>query len=127
MILIDTNIFIEIYRNNTSVAAIVNNMSEGEIAVCDVIRAELFFGARNKRELAEISEDIDELIVLPIVSQISEMAVQLVKSFCLSHKLELADALIAATAIYHNIELYTLNIKDFIFIPGIKFYNDKIH
>jgi predicted nucleic acid-binding protein len=30
------------------------------------------------------------------------------------------DALIAATAIYHNIELFTLNIKDYIFISNIK-------
>jgi predicted nucleic acid-binding protein len=121
MILLDTNIFIEIYRNNTSIEAIVDNMPE--IATCDVVRAELFYGARNKHELQEISTDIEELTVLPILPQISEMAVNFVKSYCLSHKLELADALIAATAIHHNIELYTLNLKDFIFIPNLKLYN----
>ena len=50
------------------------------------------------------------------------MAVKLVEKFCLSHKLTLPDAFIAATTIYHNVELYTLNIKDFIFIPGIKLF-----
>jgi predicted nucleic acid-binding protein len=50
------------------------------------------------------------------------MAVNLVKTYCLSHKLELADALIAATAIHHNVELYTLNRKDFVFIPNLKLY-----
>ncbi|GHT41156.1 hypothetical protein FACS189437_07700 [Bacteroidia bacterium] len=32
------------------------------------------------------------------------------------------DAFIAAIAIFHNFELYTLNVKDFIFIPGLKLY-----
>ena len=40
MILLDTNIFIEIYRDNVAIASIVDNMEE--IAVCDVVRAELF-------------------------------------------------------------------------------------
>ena len=45
-----------------------------------------------------------------------------IENYCLSQKLNLPDALIAATAIYYNIELFTLNIKDFKFIPDIKLY-----
>ncbi|GHT60215.1 hypothetical protein FACS18945_6290 [Bacteroidia bacterium] len=37
-------------------------------------------------------------------------------------KLSLPDAYIAATALYYNIELFTLNLKDFIFIPNLKLY-----
>jgi predicted nucleic acid-binding protein len=36
--------------------------------------------------------------------------------------LRLPDAIIAATAIYHNTELFTLNLKDFRYIPEIKLY-----
>ena len=50
------------------------------------------------------------------------MAVNMVKQYCLSHTLDIDDALIAATAIYHNIELFTLNTKDFKFIPNLKLY-----
>ena len=125
MILLDTNIFIEIYRNNTFIAAVVDNVPE--IAICDVVRAELYYGARNKRELQEISADVEELTTLPVLPQISEMAVNFVKTYCLSHKLELADALIAATAIHYNIKLYTLNLKDFVFIPNLKLYNPGIN
>jgi predicted nucleic acid-binding protein len=123
MILLDTNILIEICRNNVAIASVVDKMPD--IAVCDVVRAELFYGARNKRELQEISADLEGLTVLPILPQISEMAVNLVKTYCLSHKLELADALIAATTIYHDIELFTLNRKDFVFIPNLKMYEIK--
>ena len=98
MILLDTNIFIEIYRDNVAIISIVDNMQE--IAVCDVVRAEMFYGARNKRELQEISADLEELPVLSLLPQVSEMAVNLVKTYCLSHKLELADALIAGDPSY---------------------------
>jgi len=123
MILLDTNILIEIYRDNVAIVSIVDSMQE--IAVCDVVRAELFYGARNKRDLQEIIADIEELPVLPLLPQISEMAVNLVKNFSLSHKLEFADALIAATAIFHNTELFTLNKKDFAFIPNLKLYEPE--
>jgi predicted nucleic acid-binding protein len=93
------------------------------MAVSDIICAELFFGAKNKHELLYISKDMEELIVLPVIPEISTMAVELVKKYCLSHKLHIVDALIAATAICHNVELYTLNIKDFIYIPGLKLYH----
>lgn len=120
MILLDTNIFIEIYRGNTHIASVVDDMPE--IAVCDVVRAELFYGARNKHELQEICVDLENIIALSLSPQISEMAVNLVKTYCLSHRLEFADALIATTAILNNAELFTLNKKDFSYIPNLKLY-----
>jgi len=44
------------------------------------------------------------------------------ETYSLSHKLSLPDALIAATAISHDLELYTLNIKDFRFITGLNLH-----
>ena len=123
MILIDTNIFIEIFRDNVSIASIVDNIPD--IVVCDVVRAELFYGARNKTDLHEISADLEGVPILSLLPQISEMAVSLVKTYCLSHKLELADALIAATAIHYDVELYTLNRKDFVFITNLKLYEPE--
>ena len=123
MTLLDTNIFIEIYRDNANITSIVDKIQE--IAVCDVVCAELFYGARNKRDLQEISADLEGLTILSLLPQISEMAVNLVKTYCLSHKLELADALIAATAIFHSAELFTLNKKDFVYIPNLKLYNPE--
>jgi predicted nucleic acid-binding protein len=66
------------------------------------------------------------LIVLPIELGISMMTVNLVEKYSLSHKLSLPDAMIAATALYHNIPLYTLNTKDFKFIPKIKLFEVEI-
>lgn len=35
------------------------------------------------------------------------------------------DALIAATALYHGLELYTLNTRDFNFIRGLRLYKPR--
>ena len=123
MILCDTNIFIEIYRRNSTVrAVVVDKIGYENIVVSDVTRAELFYGAFNKAELQMIRKDLSKIPTLHIDPYISNVAVELVEKYCLSHKTDLEDALIAATAIVHSIELYTLNIKDFAFIPGIKLY-----
>jgi tRNA(fMet)-specific endonuclease VapC len=123
MILCDTNIFIEIYRNNKTVIESVKKIGQQNLAVSDVTRAELFFGARNKKELDAIHKDMEKLILLPVDCIISEMSVKLVEDYSLSHKLSLPDAIIGATAIYYKIELYTLNVKDFRFLNGIKLFS----
>ena len=125
MILVDTNIFIEFYRNNPVICEILEKIDPQEIAINDVVCAELYFGARNRQELANIVTDMEKLTILEIFPKISRLATELVKQYCLSHKLKLPDAQIAATAIVHNVELLTLNKKDFVYIPNLKLFGDK--
>ncbi len=122
MILCDTNVFIEIYRGNDLFVEIFKTIGQQNVVISDVSCAELLYGARNKKELKAICNDIDNLIVLPIESGISKLSVELVEKYSLSHKLSLPDALIAATAIWHNIPLYTLNTKDFKFIEKLELF-----
>lgn len=49
MILCDTNILIEIYRDNATIIETVTKIGQENIAVSDVTCAELLFGARNKK------------------------------------------------------------------------------
>ena len=121
-LLCDTNILIEIYRNNQAIINTVKQIGQANIAVSDVTCAQLLYGARNKVELKVFRKDLDTLTVLPILPEISKKAVMLVEQYCLSHKLALPDALIAATALHYDIELFTLNVKDFRFISNIKLF-----
>jgi len=120
MILCDTNIFIEVFRNRPYMETILIDIDN--ILVSDVIKAELFCGARDKNELQYIENHMSNFLSLSIHPEISKMAVEIVKNYCLSQKLKFPDALIAATAIYNDIELFTLNVKDFKFIPNLKLY-----
>jgi predicted nucleic acid-binding protein len=122
MILIDTNILIEIYRNNIPIIEAVKLIGQNKLAVSDITCAELYFGARYKKELHAIAKDMKKLQVLNIQSEVSSKAVELVAKYALSHKLAIPDALIAATSICNNLPLYTLNLKDFIYIDGLKLY-----
>lgn len=125
MILCDTNIFIEIYRGNETIIEIIKEIGQQNVAISDVSCAELLYGARNKKELQAIRNDIDSLIVLPIDSNISKFAVDLVEKYSISHKLSLPDAIIGATAILYDIPLYTLNTKDFKFLQKINLFERK--
>ncbi len=125
MILCDTNIFIEIYRDNLNIIKAVKSIGQHNIAISDVTCAELLYGARNKKELQTIRKDLNKLTVLPIDAEVSTKAVELVEKYALSHKLSLPDALIAATAIIHKIKLYTLNLKDFRFLDEVKLFATK--
>ena len=123
MILCDTNILIEIYRKNSSIISTMDNiLHNSTIAISDVTRAEMLVGARNKIEMQVLIKELGLLKSLPIQSEISANAVNLLIEYHLSHGLDFHDSLIAATAIYHNVELFTLNIRDFKFIQNIKLF-----
>jgi predicted nucleic acid-binding protein len=100
----------------------IKKIGQENVAISDVSCAELFYGARNKQELQHIRKDIDKLSVLPTDLGISTMAVSLVEKYSISHKLTLPDALIASTAVYYDVELFTLNLKDFRFLENVKLY-----
>lgn len=53
---------------------------------------------------------------------VSEKFVTLMEAYTLSHNLSLPDALIAATAIVYELDLFTLNQKDFRYIPELTLY-----
>lgn len=123
MILCDTNIIIEFYKNNTEVIAELKKIGQSNIAISVVTAAELIYGALNKKELDQILEDIAHLKVLHVNQEIGELHLSLMATYSLSHNLTLPDALIAATAIHYDISLYTLNRKDFRFFPDLKLFN----
>jgi predicted nucleic acid-binding protein len=123
MTLCDTNIFIELFRENKLIRSELEKIGLGNIVLSDVVKAELLVGARNKLELNSIRRYLNTLPTLHITANESAMAVSLVDAYSLSHKLLLPDALIAATALQHHVELFTLNAKDFKFIPNIKLYH----
>jgi len=122
MILCDSNILIEFFKSNIKVTQELRQIGEDQLALSVVTQAELYFGALNRAELRTIKRHLSALTFCPIDVAISNRFVILMETFALSHKLSLPDALIAATALEQDLELYTLNLKDFRFIPDLKLY-----
>lgn len=125
MILCDTNILIEFYKNNTSVVNEFRYIGLKYLAISVITEAELYYGAFNKTELNKIKKHIESLTIMPIEAEVSSQFIKLMETYSLSHKLTIADALIASTALVYSCELYTLNNKDFRFISSLKFYQPQ--
>ena len=122
MILRDTNILIEFYRDNAEVVSTMQKIGLPELAVSVITVGELYFGARDRRELLKIKRHLASLQQLPMDQETSELALALLETYALSHRLSLPDAVIAATALRHELSLYRLNVRDFRFIDGLSLY-----
>ena len=122
MVLCDTNILIEFYKDNPHIVQELRLIGQDQLVISPITRAELYFGALNKVELEKLKKHLSSLHQLPLDVAISNMFLRLMETYSLSHKLNIPDALIAATTIVHKLELYTMNTKDFRFISGLKLY-----
>ncbi len=125
LVLCDTNIIIEFYKENPGVIKNLHDIGQQNIAVSIVTSGELLYGALNKKELNQIKSDLEHLQIIHLTPEIGECFTQLMIDYSLSHRLSLPDGLIAATALTENILLYTHNLKDFKHIKGIQVYKEK--
>ncbi len=125
MILCDTDVIIEFYKENPRVIKNLRSIGEQNIAISIITSGELLFGSLNKRELNQIARDIEKLNLIHINKEIGDRFNQLLIQYSLSHRLSLPDRLIAATCLVENIPLYTHNLKDFKFIDGLLLYQEQ--
>ncbi|MEO8150029.1 MAG: type II toxin-antitoxin system VapC family toxin [Bacteroidia bacterium] len=121
-VICDTNILIEYFKNNPTISEELQLIGQHNIYLCSVTVGELYFGALNKVEREKIKKRILLTTVIPLNEEISDIFEKLIYDYSLSHRLSVPDALIAATVLYYDFDLYTLNLKDFKFIPGLKLY-----
>lgn len=122
MILCDTNILIELYKNNSQVIRELNRIGVNKLAISIITQSELYYGAINKTELNKIKKHLTSIRILPIDLDVSNQFIQLMERYSLSHKLTIPDALIASTSLIYQFNLYTLNQKDFRFIKGLNLH-----
>ena len=117
-IILDTNILIEILKGNQEIVKKVEN-SKYQLYISSITAMELYYGAFNKAELFKLKKFISLFNMIEINENISNISTELIFEYSKSHNLAIPDSLIASSAIYTNIKLYTLNIKDFQYIDGL--------
>jgi predicted nucleic acid-binding protein len=120
MVIFDTNILIELYRGNLVVRNEIQQMKPDIYYVSSITAAEFMVGAKDKADFQRIEKHLAKYTIIPVNTDISDIFIDLFKMYTLSHRPAIADTLIAATALYYHLPLYTLNKKDFRFIPGIE-------
>ena len=83
---------------------------------------ELYRGMDNKEQLAKMIKRVKGYNILDFNKDVSLKAVELIQSYKLSHNLQIPDAIIGALSITYDIPLFTYNVKDFKFMPGLNLY-----
>ena len=108
MILADTSVIIDIWRNPDIEKQEI--FERNEIATCYVIRAELFHGAKSDKEKKKIEDALNELNLMPINDEVWEYLGEILyKLKKQGLTVPFQDALIASVCIKHNCQLWTLD------------------
>jgi predicted nucleic acid-binding protein len=121
LILCDTNI-ISVLRNNKDIIHQLQKIGVENIAISIMTVGELLWGVRNISELKQYQNSLKQIRQIPINEEICNLFFEISEKYCISRKIGIPDSFIAASSIYFDLELYTLNIKDFNFIQGVKLY-----
>ena len=111
--LIDTDVIIFYMRGNKNARELITSNQGFKISVVTYI--ELVQGMRNKHELLALRKALKSWLttIIYIDHEISSKAMFFVEQFYLSHSMELADALIAATSVSTGTPLLTGNFKHY--------------
>ena len=118
--LIDTDVLIWYMRGNSNALSAIKKYNGFAISV--VTYMELVQGMRNKNELRLLRKALKawNTKIIYITEEISSKAMFYVEQHYLSHSVQLADALIGATAVSHGIPLLTGNTKHYKIVKEIK-------
>lgn len=111
--LVDTDVLIWYLRGNNRARHAIEALPSFFISVVTYI--ELVQGMRNKQELRRLRRAIKiwDAKILYISEDISAKAMFYIEQYYLSHSLQLADALISATAVANGIDIFTANAKHY--------------
>ncbi|HBA71136.1 MAG: twitching motility protein PilT [Geobacteraceae bacterium GWC2_55_20] len=113
MVLIDTDVLIWYMRGNEKAYDAIENLNSFSISV--VTYMELVQGMKNKKELNSLRQALHgwDAKLVYISEEISAKAMFFVEQHFLSHSMQLADALIGASAITHGLPILTGNDKHY--------------
>lgn len=115
----DTDVIIWALRGNQRANLVLTACAERSVSIISWM--ELVQGARDRRELQLIRKFMAgaQFRIIPVAEITSHRAATLVEQHSLRDGLELADALIAATALEANLPLTTGNDRHFRPIAGL--------
>jgi len=122
LVLCDTSVIVGVLRRHEPTAKMLEALGHQRVALSVITVMELYKGARDKPQLHILVKALRQYPHVPVDVQVSSLALVYIETYHLSHGLTLPDALIAATACRANLPLFTLNTKDFRYIPEVQLY-----
>lgn len=96
------------------------SLSNSVVAISAITEIELLcWRTTSKKDIQVLQSFIDDSLVFELDKDIKLKTVNIRKK----HKIKLPDAIIAATALVHDLTLLTNNVRDFKTIPELTFLN----
>ncbi|MCP4149431.1 MAG: type II toxin-antitoxin system VapC family toxin [bacterium] len=125
IVLLDSCIVIDFIKDSGNIKSQISKIQNPCINF--IVEMELMIGALNKPELSQIRKHLLAFKLLDFHNEIALLSTKLINKYGLSHSIQIADSIIAATSLVYGIPLFTYNTKDFRFIPGLVLYTpDKL-
>jgi predicted nucleic acid-binding protein len=109
----DTDVLIWALRGSPQAARAIETAENRALSIVSFM--ELLQGARSKLEGGQIRQSLRQLgfEILPLSEPIGAAAAAIIEQHALAHGIQLADALIAATAIQSDLTLVSGNVRHF--------------
>jgi predicted nucleic acid-binding protein len=119
-LIFDTDILIWVQRGHEGAASSVDEINERFISILTYM--ELLQTAHNKKQHVYIKDFLKRFgfLILPLTEAIGYRASIYVEEYSLSSGIRAGDALIAATATEHNMELLSANEKHYRAIKDLR-------
>ena len=119
MIILDSNVMIDLLRQHRPAVAWLDSLGEEEIILPGFVVMELLQGCRNKAEQSQVEQVLTGFETVWPLPETCEAALEVFADNHLSHGVGLLDALIGQTAVTLNLPLHTFNRKHYAAIPGL--------
>ena len=116
--LIDSDVLIDYLRNYQNAVSYLESLTERQI-VSTITVAELYTGVREGAERQALKELLEAFEIIPVSEDIAVKAGLFRRTYFKSHRLGIADAVIAATAETEKAAVVTLNQKHFPMFPNV--------
>lgn len=126
MVILDTNIIIDHLRQPPGTPSyffqMMSKIPKEELAISVISVQELYEGKSTRSEKQErvLLMLISQLNILPYTYEVARMAGIIARDKRTT--IQMSDSAIAATALIHEADLFTLNKKDFAGINRLSFY-----
>lgn len=120
MILLDTDVMIDLLRQYSPALKWLDTLGEEEVILPGFVVMELIQGARDREEQSKIEGAVESYSVIWPSPEVCDQAFSVFASYHLSHGLGILDALIGQMAVTLGLPLYTFNQRHYEAIPGLE-------
>lgn len=120
MVLLDTDIIVDLLRQYQPAVAWLKSLDDEEISLPGFVVMELIQGCSDRKEQDLLEKELCIYGVIWPSPETCDSALSVFLRFFLSHNLGVLDALVGQTAVALNLPLHTFNQKHYAVVPGLQ-------